>query len=306
MLNLLILRFAASKKIEQLIGNDIGNNSVFYSYWFMQWTFSLSILKLKYPKLKLVSRTHGADYDENQIQTTLPFRYFQLSKVNKVFPVSQYGADYLQREFRFPKEKISVSRLGLVGQNALSPVDSTTLHIVSCSSLIPLKRVGLIIEILNQMHIDVKWTHFGDGPLLEELVQKSKRLTDGCIVNFKGNVPNREFLSFMATTAVSIFINVSESEGLPVSLMEAISFGVPVMGTSICGVPEIVTKQTGFLIDKNFDPTEIAILIVKNHNNGALYLINFRNAIQNFYYEFFYAPKNHVFLAKQLLQISQN
>ena len=49
-------------------------------------------------------------------------------------------------------------------------------------------------------------------------------------------------------THVDLFISLSAQEGLPVSIMEAISFGIPVLAADVFGVPEIVTANTGCLV----------------------------------------------------------
>ena len=49
-------------------------------------------------------------------------------------------------------------------------------------------------------------------------------------------------------------VSVSESEGLPVSMMEAVAAGLPVLGTDVGGVREIVTPEAGVLLEKDFTP----------------------------------------------------
>ena len=61
-----------------------------------------------------------------------------------------------------------------------------------------------------------------------------------------------------------LFINLSSSEGVPVSIMEAMSFGIPVIATSVGGNPEIVNNNNGYLISKHADKQDISLLI-KNH-----------------------------------------
>lgn len=72
-----------------------------------------------------------------------------------------------------------------------------------------------------------------------------------------GNVPNELFIQFLKNNAISFFINVSTREGIPVSMMEAISCSIPLIGTDVCGVPEIVTRDTGFLIPVDFEPKKV-------------------------------------------------
>ena len=45
-----------------------------------------------------------------------------------------------------------------------------------------------------------------------------------------------------------LFVNMSLSEGIPVSIMEAISFGIPIIATNVGGNAEIVNDETGVLI----------------------------------------------------------
>jgi glycosyltransferase involved in cell wall biosynthesis len=300
-LNDLLFKFSAAKNLENSIKKDINSTTTFYSYWFMQWVIALSLIKLKHPVMNIVSRVHGADYDESQVKRTLPFRYFQLSKVNKIFSVSLFAKKYLEEKFRILPDKTEVARLGLLLNDELAPINNTQLNIVSCSSVIPLKRVEKIVDVLNNIPGQVKWTHFGDGPLLTSVKQKAQKLPANITCEFMGYVSNKEFLDYLKNDPISIFINVSESEGIPVTMMEAISFGIPIVGTNICGVPEIVNEQTGFLIPKDFESNTVASVICEAHRVGKIYSEDFRKKIQFFYKENFYAPINYKTLASKLL-----
>jgi glycosyltransferase involved in cell wall biosynthesis len=55
-----------------------------------------------------------------------------------------------------------------------------------------------------------------------------------------------------------MFISLSAAEGLPVSVMEAISFGIPVVAAAVSGVPEIVTPDTGVLVEVHDRPDAAA------------------------------------------------
>jgi len=62
-----------------------------------------------------------------------------------------------------------------------------------------------------------------------------------------------------------LVFRVSETEGLPVSMMEAISFGIPILSTDVGGCKEIVTSETGILIKKDFDDNEVAKMIEEEY-----------------------------------------
>jgi glycosyltransferase involved in cell wall biosynthesis len=65
-------------------------------------------------------------------------------------------------------------------------------------------------------------------------------------------------MEFYRNTPVHLFISTSRSEGVPVSMMEALSFGIPVMATAVGGVPELVSNHVGHLLKINPLPQEVA------------------------------------------------
>jgi colanic acid/amylovoran biosynthesis glycosyltransferase len=71
-----------------------------------------------------------------------------------------------------------------------------------------------------------------------------------------GNVENSKILDFYSENYVDLFINFSEFEGVPVSIMEAQSAGIPVLATKVGGTSEIVSSDNGFLVEKHFDLSE--------------------------------------------------
>ena len=61
-----------------------------------------------------------------------------------------------------------------------------------------------------------------------------------------------------------LFINVSSSEGIPVSIMEAMSAGIPVIATAVGGTPEIVVdRMNGALLSAHPSPEAIAARILE-------------------------------------------
>ena len=71
---------------------------------------------------------------------------------------------------------------------------------------------------------------------------------------FKGFVPNKEVELYYASNHVDLFINLSTIEGLPISIMEAISYGIPTIATDVGGTKEIVSKEVGMLLPQNISP----------------------------------------------------
>jgi glycosyltransferase involved in cell wall biosynthesis len=69
---------------------------------------------------------------------------------------------------------------------------------------------------------------------------------------------------------VDVFVNVSSTEGVPVSIQEAISCGIPVIATAVGGNPEIVSEQNGILLSPDPQPDEIAAALLKIWDDPAL------------------------------------
>jgi len=247
------------------------NSIIFYSFWFNHWSTALSILKNNYPDFLTVSRTHGTDLFEERVPVIkrIAFRSFQLKYIDKVFSVSKTGADYLKNKYPNFKNKISTCYLGTTfrGKNPFNEMEIFT--IVSCAKIRNIKRIHLIADILFYIDIPIRWVHFGSEnkgdptiPILNENLNRLKHHKKNIEVLFKGDVENEEIFDFYLNNSVNLFLSVSETEGLPVSMMEAISCGIPIMATDVGGCHEIVTESTGELIPENFNPELVSKKIV--------------------------------------------
>lgn len=238
-------------------------NLTLYSYWFDEWATVLNLVKkISKPKIKVICRAHAYDFDEAQVKSGYHiFRSFDLKEIDKVYSISEFGKKYIESKYK--NKIIHVEKLG-VKDCGFNPVDKNSqIVIVSCSSLISIKRVELIIEILRKFNLTIKWVHFGGGPLEQEILEHSKLLPSNIIFQYNGYVKNKEIIKFYTSNTVDLFISTSELEGIPVSMMEAISFGIPIAGCNTCGVPEIVNNHTGILYEKNFNIDEVAEKIQK-------------------------------------------
>jgi glycosyltransferase involved in cell wall biosynthesis len=283
------------------LGRFIRNNydpkeTLFYSFWFNRWMFVLSLAKYFKPHVvsKLITRAHGGDYDETQTKRFFPFRSFQMSQVDVIAPVSKYGEDYIRNKYPNYKGKLKHAYLGVPDRGVNDAGASPVFHLVSCSSLISLKRVHLIIEILKNIEIPLKWTHFGDGPLRNEIEKKAAGLPAPVSFELKGHVPNKDFLGYMQQSPVDLFISTSESEGLPVSLMESVSFGVPILATNVGGVSEIAHEKTGYLVEKDFTAAHVAGIIESHSKKPQDEIAALRKSARQFYLDHFNSNKNYL------------
>jgi colanic acid/amylovoran biosynthesis glycosyltransferase len=235
--------------------------TIFYTYWVQPETLALAMLRERDPSLRVVSRAHGGDlYESRAAAGYLPFRTAILRGVAGLLAVSDHGRRYLSARYPRFDDKVGVARLG-VKAPGFSTARSTDgrLRVVSCSFLVPVKRVDLLIAALrvvalSRPELEIEWHHLGDGPLRARLEAcASATLPSQVEWRFDGHLPNREVLDFYRRRPVDVFVNVSASEGLPVSIMEAQSCGIPIVATGVGGTPEIVDDGNGILLDA--DPT---------------------------------------------------
>lgn len=258
------LRDFLSKK---LMKEGINESIVFYSYWLKTGAHAISMLKYK-DSIK-IARAHGSDiYEEKTQSGYLPLLRFSALNLNAIFFVSKHGKEYFEEKIKMGSPHFSVSYLGITKPDI--EITKTNLSdkfvVVSCSNMVPLKRIDLIINALGivKSEKEIEWLHFGDGILkneLEEIALNNLKSSDGKTYSFMGYYPNEELLKYYNNNKVDLFINTSATEGVPVSIMEAQSYGIPVIATDTGGVKELVTEGTGSLLPVNFNPDDLAKLI---------------------------------------------
>ncbi|MEN4018354.1 MAG: glycosyltransferase family 4 protein [Methanobacterium sp.] len=113
--------------------------------------------------------------------------------------------------------------------------------------LIYSKGVQDLIKVFKELkkdHSNTKLIIVGDGNYRKELEIIAN---DDKNIMFLGN--RNDIPDILSIT--DVFVNPSYSEGLPTSILEAISVGVPIVATNVGGTKEIFSNEMGYLIDKN-------------------------------------------------------
>jgi Glycosyltransferase len=241
-------------------------SSVLYFYWGLRWSQVLPFLPLNFEK-KILIRFHGSDLYEYTNHNYIPFRDKQVRRADWIAFISEMGRKYLIERYPSATSKSSVERLG-TKDYGLNPYHKTAkIHLVSCSNMVALKRLHLIVESLAFFDVPVKWTHLGDGPLFMEIKKAIESLPSSIQIDLVGAKSHSDLMMFYKSNSIDLFVNVSSSEGVPVSVMEALSFGIPVIATDVGGTQEIVDNTVGSLVDANITPEALVIEIKKCLNN---------------------------------------
>ncbi len=123
-------------------------------------------------------------------------------------------------------------------------------HLLCVGRLVHLKGQSLLIEALAELRqrgADARLTLVGDGPKRPQLEQLGRRLGVADRVHFAGAI-GQDAIRDVYRSA-DLFCLPSLAEGLPVVLMEAMAFELPVVSTRIMGIPELVEEgRTGLLV----------------------------------------------------------
>ncbi|AYZ73070.1 glycosyltransferase [Fusobacterium necrophorum] len=275
-------------------------NSIFYSYRFEYQPYVALLLKKRLNiDIKIVARAHGYDlYEEERKNKYIPFRNILLQNIDRVYPVSKNGVEYLSEKYKEYKEKIALSFLGTADYGFSVPniIEQEPFEIISCSNVIPVKRIDKIIEALSQIKkYKIRWTHYGDGILMKDIKNLSRdKLGKNIEVIFKGHVPNKELLEEYKKKFYHLFINTSSSEGIPVSIMEANSFGIPCIATDVGGTRELVqNKINGHLLEAEFEEKILSEKILEFIEMKQEEYINYRIRTRKFWNNNFNASLNY-------------
>jgi glycosyltransferase involved in cell wall biosynthesis len=91
---------------------------------------------------------------------------------------------------------------------------------------------------------EARFVALGHGPLAAELERRRDRLGLGDRFRFLGHVPDAP----RVMAGFDVFALSSDVEGLPVAVMEALALGLPVVGTAVGGLPQVVDDRVGRLV----------------------------------------------------------
>jgi colanic acid/amylovoran biosynthesis glycosyltransferase len=247
---------------------QLDENIICYHYWLHN---SVIIQKLSgITATKTISRAHALDlYHKNwpSIDKTsfLQFEKTKIEYCDLIFSISDHGLKHFYKYFPNFKHKFRLNRLGIQDSYSgftskkLLPASINEPHlIVTCSSLNERKRLNLMPEILRQIRTPVKWIHIGGNKGSE--IEEIEKIITHCKIQFQfiPQLNSSQIFEFYQSQNIALFCNLSYAEGIPVSLMEAAMFGIPLLATNAFGNPEIVNNENGILVPIDFNPHDVA------------------------------------------------
>lgn len=297
---------------EKIINSDNAHKAsyYFYSYWCTQHTYGLALLKTKYPNLRTFTRIHRWDlYLNVHNPPYLPFRKYITDKIDKIFSVSEDGKNYLLKTIpHIPEQKIKVNFLGTtINRKPSGEIKRNKLIVLSLAFISKVKRVDLLAESIALIdNFDIEWHHIGGGSHeateVENYAANILSSKANVTYSFHGNLSKKQIYDFLTNNTVHVLVNTSWSEGLPVSIMEAMSYGIPVIATDAGGNREIVKHNfNGILLPQHPEKEEVANAIKTIHSlSDADYKTYCDNAYHTWNTKFNNEKNNHLFISELL------
>lgn len=177
------------------------------------------------------------------------------------FSISEFNIQYVLNKYKgLNSSKIKLSRLGVFSPEEIKKENGYNEQLVIgfLSWFVEKKGIKYLMEAIKTIREkwqgDFRFILAGDGPLKAEMLDFVSDNNLQNVVSFTGMLDSNSKHKFY--TAIDVFILPSiavknDQDGIPVVLMEAISYGLPIISTNISGIPEICIENfNGLLIEE--------------------------------------------------------
>ena len=294
-----------NSKLWKKLLSDCAISDVLYFYWGDKTILIAPDLKKQLAGLcnvvpKICARFHGSDFYEGA-KGYLPWREEIYKAVDFAATTSNHATSYIKANYKNQPTELKSCYLGSMGftnetshkkeEKDVAVSNENTLRILSCSNIIELKRVDLIFrsvtaildeeKLFSQLqksgYSKIEWVHFGGGTessKLEQIIGEysaSRGENQTLKIKMMGYTPHQDILDYYKSVGGDLFVLLSRSEGVPISLMEALSCSIPIISTNVGGVKEIFDcserysdrqYSIGYLLDSFVSPQIVAETIL--------------------------------------------
>lgn len=235
------------------------------------------LFKLRHPKIPLLLTLQEGDSEAHILRRVGIFYLLWrliFKKADCVQTISHYLADLARRHGA--KCPIEVVPNG-VDIDAFNTTSTTRIRqnipkIITTSRLVHKNGIDILIravaEIKKLRNLEVKVQILGGGPDEKKLKHLAKNLKVDNQIEFLGYIESEKIPEYLAQA--DIFVRTSRSEGLGNSFLEAMGAGLPVIGTSVGGIPDFLKDQETGLFVKVNDPKDLAEKILSLMGNKTL------------------------------------
>ncbi|MBR6071657.1 MAG: glycosyltransferase [Acholeplasmatales bacterium] len=289
--------------------NDDNCEYYLYSFWLSRPAFAVSYISNKYKNVvRGVSRTHRYDlYEEENDLNYLPFRKYICENIDTIYFSSIDTVTYFDnKNYSIKKPSYKLSYLGTKDYGRKKEKSTDSIVIASCSYIIKRKRLDLIISLVSEiskLH-SVKWIHIGNGEDEQKMIELANEKLENVDYQFLGKMSDEEIYDNYKKYNVDFFVNLSDSEGIPVSILEAMSMGIPVIARNVGGISDAIDDECGILIKNDANSLDVLkdvakkIVCIFDDNNEYQ---KYSNAIYDKWFVKFNSDKNIEKVAKDII-----
>lgn len=216
------------------------------------------LITLLNKKVKIIYVSHGwsSIYNGGKLAFLYTFIEKQFSRLsNSVLCISKKDFDNAKNIIKINENKLKWITNKIYPIKNINSIkkENKTVRILTVARLAPPKRVDLLIEASNNIE-NVELHIVGDGLLRNKL-----EITKHENVYFHGEIDG-----FNDFSSYDIFALISDSEGLPLSALEAMNAGLPIILSNVGGCSELVNNN-GYLVENDVNEIKDAILdCIKN------------------------------------------
>jgi len=210
--------------------------------------------------MKFITTLHGTDITLTGLEPSfLPTMKFSIQKSDGVTAVSKFLKDKTQQQYQIDKEIEVIPNFIDINKYKREDSEKTKCFrknfakndekiLTHTSNFRALKRVRDVITIFNEVKqkVDSKLLLIGDGPERSECERYSREL--GIFEDIKFMGKQDALVELLSVT--DLFFIPSQSESFGLSALEAMSCGVPVISSSVGGLPELnLHGETGYIAE---------------------------------------------------------
>jgi len=226
--------------------------------------------------VRLFVHFHGYDATSLPRQSEWRHHYRRLfADAMGVIAPSQFILERLA-ELGCPHNKLHVSSCGIDPANFKESRRKPG-HILAVGRFVDKKAPLITIRAFAEVASQVQEAHLhmvGEGPLLASATDLAAQLSLAGRITFHGSQPHENVRALLRDASVFVQHSVTapngDTEGLPVSILEAMASGVPVVSTRHSGISDVVSEgKTGFLVDEH-DVSGMGLSMLRLLKNPSL------------------------------------
>ena len=210
------------------------------------------------------------DFQENNhglsISLQKMIRNWSINKSNLIITPSQHLKNFIDK-IGFDKNIFVINNGVNIEQHNKVVLENNIIQLLVVSRLVSQKNIDSIIKAVKVMQNEnIILNIVGDGSEINNLKLLVKKYELDKKINFIGKIENTKLNEYLKNA--DIFIQASNYEGLPHSILEAMNFEIPILSTDVGGCSVLLNKgERGYIIPMPVSEVEISEGIRKIINN---------------------------------------